>query len=94
MVFKSKRVVVFIDGDFWHGRALLEEGVEGLKKGLRTNKSDWWISKIQKNVVRDKTVTTTLTDQGWKVLRFWESEVKSDLSGVANNIELTLGALT
>ena len=93
-MFKSKRVVVFIDGDFWHGRALLEEGVEGLKKGLRTNKSDWWISKIQKNVVRDKTVTTTLTDQGWKVLRFWESEVKSDLSGVANNIELTLGALT
>lgn len=87
IVFKSLKTVIFVDGDFWHGRALIEEGVKGLRRGLRTDRSDWWIAKLQRTVERDKEVTKVLVDDGWKVIRFWESEIKENLKDVADEIE-------
>jgi DNA mismatch endonuclease (patch repair protein) len=94
LVFKGPRVVIFVDGDFWHGRALVEEGVEGLKRGLRTQRSDWWIQKIGRNVDRDRKVTRRLRRAGWRVMRFWESEVQKDLFKVADKVERTLRKAT
>jgi DNA mismatch endonuclease (patch repair protein) len=90
IIFARKRVAIFVDGDFWHGRALIEEGVPGLLKGLRSRNSEWWIQKITKTVERDKTVTSELEEDGWLVLRFWESELLADLAAVLQRVELTL----
>lgn len=87
LVFRKHKTVVFIDGDFWHGRALIEEGVSGLKRGLRTERSDWWIAKLERNVNRHKEVTEKLTGEGWRVLRYWESEVLKNTKTVADKIE-------
>lgn len=87
LVFKSKKVIIFVDGDFWHGRALVEEGVEGLKRGLRTSRSDWWLAKIGRNVKRDQVVTKQLESEGWRVLRIWESEVQENVSLAADKVE-------
>ncbi|MDQ3818683.1 MAG: very short patch repair endonuclease [Acidobacteriota bacterium] len=87
LVFKSARALVFVDGDFWHGRALIEEGPEGLTRGVRTPRSDWWLAKIGRNVERDRRYTKQLHSEGWRVLRIWESEVKADVMAAANKVE-------
>lgn len=90
LVFIKAGLIIFVDGDFWHGRALIEEGIEGLRRGLRTERCDWWIAKIQRTVDRDLTVTHALQQQGWDVERFWESSVLMNYSIVADEIQAKL----
>jgi len=83
-VFPSRRIAVFVDGDFWHGRVLVENGVDALRQRHRNN--PYWIDKMLKRVHRDELVTRTLEESGWLVLRFWESDVKKDLNGSAHYV--------
>ena len=64
LVFKKHKLVVFIDGCFWHG----------CPRHYRTPKtrSEWWDSKIQRNKLRDAQKTRKLRRLGWKVVRVWE----------------------
>jgi DNA mismatch endonuclease (patch repair protein) len=71
LVFPSAKVVVFCDGDFWHGR-----NWEKLKKQLRRRmNSKYWIPKIKYNIERDFLQEKELEQMGWRVLRFWETDV-------------------
>lgn len=83
-VFPSKKLVVFIDGCFWHGHSC--------KKIPETNK-DYWKRKIERNKARDAEVTKLLQQQGWKVERIWECELKPKhiSSKVAHIIEYLSG---
>lgn len=78
IVFCSARVAVFVDGDFWHARILREEGLSALRKRLPKDRQAYWIEKFRRRVQRDDEVTALLGREGWKVLRFWESELKAD----------------
>ena len=71
IVFPSMRVVIFVDGCFWHK----------CPKHFRGPKSkiDYWEPKIARNVTRDKKISRALRKNGWKVLRFWEHDVNKDL---------------
>ena len=64
IVFGSDRLVVFVDGCFWHGCP--EHG--------RTPKvnTHYWGPKLDRNARRDRRVTAALEADGWHVLRFWE----------------------
>lgn len=73
LVFKGKKVAVFIDGDFWHGY-----NWETKKNNIRSNR-DYWIPKIERNIQRDREVTAKLKSLGWQVFRLWEHEVKNDI---------------
>jgi DNA mismatch endonuclease, patch repair protein len=79
LVFRRERIVVFCDGDFWHGRgwALRKQR---LSAGAN---AEYWIKKIQYNRRRDRALNRQLRDQGWTVLRFWESSIKRDPGHVA-----------
>lgn len=68
IVFTKKRLVVFIDGCFWHRCPLHYQPPA-------TNKV-FWEDKIGGNVKRDQRVHDQLTQEGWLVMRFWEHEVK------------------
>lgn len=92
IVFPSQRLVVFVDGDYWHGRILREEGFEAFRKSVRRN-PDYWLAKLQRNVARDDEVTSLLRSEGWLVLRFWESDVRRKLDEVALSIAYQLHAL-
>ena len=92
LVFPKHKAVVFVDGDFWHGRVLRERGPAALEESLRTEHRDYWITKLHRNVARDDYVSRALTDRGWKVLRVWESEVKKDVNAVAERIATALTA--
>lgn len=66
----KKRIVIFIDGDFWHGYNWEKLGKIPPKK--------YWQKKIEKNIERDKKYTKQLKKEGWRVLRFWEHDIKKN----------------
>src|SRR5262249_34915412 len=71
IVFPKRRVAVFCDGDFWHGRDL-ENRLAKLAKGHNAN---YWLAKITRNVARDVKNNLALKAAGWVVLRLWETDV-------------------
>lgn len=79
VTFRASRVVVFCDGDFWHGRnwALLKRQLR------RRHNSDYWIAKIGRNRDRDILHTSYLARDGWLVLRLWESDIVRDPGSAA-----------
>jgi len=87
LVFPSARLIVFVDGDFWHGRILKERGVAGLRASMRTKNRAYWLKKMTRNVARDVTVTKSLRAGGWKVMRLWETDVRRNVESIASRIE-------
>jgi len=71
IVFGKIKLVVFVDGDFWHGYNWEER-----KHNLKTN-TRFWIPKIERNMQRDAQQTKLLEEQGYMVMRFWENELKT-----------------
>ncbi|WP_457747491.1 very short patch repair endonuclease [Sulfurimonas sp.] len=77
--FKLKKIAIFCDSEFWHGKKFLE----GEK--FKTN-TEFWENKILKNIKRDREVTSKLESEGWIVLRFWGQKIKQDLNSCLNEI--------
>jgi len=68
LVFSSRRKIVLVNGCFWHGH--------NCARGARRPKenSDYWQTKIERNVERDARNLEALQDAGWQVLTVWECE--------------------
>lgn len=66
LAFPRQRLVVFVDGCFWHGCPI----------HCRVPKAnaDYWIPKIKGNIERDRATDRDLARLGWRVLRIWEHE--------------------
>jgi DNA mismatch endonuclease, patch repair protein len=77
-VFRASRVVVFVDGCFWHG----------CPKCYRRPASNqqYWDQKVARNRRRDRSVTRALRGQGWLVIRVWHHELKRP-TAVATRIQ-------
>jgi DNA mismatch endonuclease, patch repair protein len=86
IVFPRQRVLVFCDGDFWHGRNL-EQRIAKLKRG---HNSAYWVAKIRRNVERDQQQTSQLQTSGWVVMRVWENDVLLRTADVADQIAAVL----
>ena len=82
IVFRSARVAVHCDGDFWHGRNL-EQRIARLSTG---HNSRYWVAKIQGNVARDARSMAALEADGWLVLRYWEKDIHADARRIAAEI--------
>lgn len=63
IVFRAKRIAVFIDGCYWHG-------CPAHYVPSKSNR-DYWKGKIEANVARDAQTNVLLSDAGWTVLRYW-----------------------
>jgi DNA mismatch endonuclease (patch repair protein) len=74
VVFPRARVVVFCDGDFWHGRKW-QDRRRRLREGANPT---YWTAKIAANMARDEEQTTQLRKMGWRVVRLWESDILRD----------------
>jgi DNA mismatch endonuclease, patch repair protein len=83
-------VAVFVDGDFWHGRVLVEKGRNKLIKSFKLKVRDFWAGKIIRNVERDRTQLRNLRRNGWSVLRLWEKDILGDTSIAAASIRQRL----
>lgn len=82
IVFPRQRVVVFCDGDFWHGHGL-DARVARLASG---HNAPYWVAKIRRNVERDREVTARLKARGWRVIRVWEKEILREPDRIADMI--------
>jgi DNA mismatch endonuclease (patch repair protein) len=79
LVFSYARVVVFVDGDFWHGWRF-DEWEHKLS-------SQYWKDKIRGNRERDVRNSEGLEAQGWTVVRIWEHDIEDDPKGCVDRIE-------
>jgi DNA mismatch endonuclease (patch repair protein) len=70
LVFAKQKMVVFVDGDFWHGFNWKQK-----KTKIKQNAA-FWIPKIERNMQRDREVNAQLEALGWRVVRIWEHELK------------------
>ncbi|WP_419179660.1 very short patch repair endonuclease [Mycolicibacterium austroafricanum] len=66
IVWRRLRLVVFIDGCFWHGCP-----VHATRPKANV---DWWAQKLDGNIRRDRRIDAELAALGWTVMRFWEHE--------------------
>jgi DNA mismatch endonuclease, patch repair protein len=78
LVFASARVVVFVDGDFWHGWRF---------PAWKHKLGRYWRDKIERNRRRDQKNLRLLRRSGWLVIRIWEHEVKRDAESCVDRIE-------
>lgn len=79
IVITKHKIAIFCDGDFWHGKEFETDHIK------RNGK--FWDNKIKRNIERDLDNTVMLRDNGWTVLRFWESEI-------LQNLELCIQTIT
>jgi DNA mismatch endonuclease (patch repair protein) len=72
LVFPSRRKVIFVHGCFWHGHACA--------RGARVPKSntEYWVTKVARNRVRDASTKKQLEALGWKELVLWECELRNE----------------
>lgn len=82
IVFSKAKVAVFCDGDFWHGKSWSARKA----KLARGTNAPYWLAKIERNMERDLRNQQKLEDRGWRVLRFWESEIAAAPDDVASEI--------
>jgi DNA mismatch endonuclease, patch repair protein len=78
IVFRSIKMAIFVNGDFWHGWRF-PVWKKKLKKG-------YWSDKIRKNRERDQKNYKFLRNQGWKVITVWEHQLEANNMHVAHKI--------
>ena len=83
LVFRRAKIAVFVDGDFWHGRDW-NSRKHRLRRGTNP---DYWIAKIEGNILRDRRFTAELAKDGWHVLRFWETDLADELRSLVDIVE-------
>jgi DNA mismatch endonuclease, patch repair protein len=77
LVFVEHKLVVFIDGDFWHGFRY---------PCWRDKVQPFWRNKIETNRRRDQRNFRKLRRAGWSVVRIWQHEIETDLAGCLEKI--------
>lgn len=85
-VFRRKKIVVFIDSDFWHGhprRCIMP----------KSNRA-YWNNKIKRNKERDKKVNRALKKCGWTVIRIWEYGLKHNFERNFSRILTTVSGVS
>lgn len=85
IVLPQYKTVIFVNGCFWHGH-------EGCKYFVwPQSNADFWKSKIESNIFRDRTIVKSLRDSGWKVIVIWECELKPrQISATLEQLKITL----
>lgn len=99
IVFPGARLVVFVDGDFWHGNQWRKRRKAALEEQFTRSKPEsraYWLTKIRRNMRRDAATTAALLADGWRVLRVWESQLgkKQEASGGLESVVETIARAT
>lgn len=74
IVISKYKLVIFIDGEFWHGHNWATK-----KQTIKSNR-DFWIPKIERNIQRDRNNDKLLAESGWKIFHFWDSQINKEFA--------------
>lgn len=67
---KKYNTAIFVNGCFWHRH-------KGCKYAYKPkSRTDFWMTKFNRNIERDEEVVTKLKEQGIKVITIWECTIK------------------
>jgi len=80
LTFKKYRVVVFVNGCFWHGHGRCR------KSALPESNRKFWKTKIEKNKTRDQKVYRKLKRMGWRVILVWECQLMKNVDKAARKL--------
>jgi DNA mismatch endonuclease (patch repair protein) len=69
--FPRDRIVVFVDGCFWHA-------CPKCRRRLPKSNASFWRNKIESNTRRDRKNSRTLRSRGWRVFRVWEHSLSQN----------------
>jgi DNA mismatch endonuclease (patch repair protein) len=86
VLFPVERIVIFVDGCFWHGCPTCH-------RAPKTN-SKYWSMKVRRNQERDRRINDECMAEGWAVIRVWEHEVSDDAAEVARHVKRRIVALS
>jgi len=89
IVFTKYKIVIFCDGDFWHGHNWVLRGMPSLEAELEKY-TEYWQNKILRNIKRDEENNQSLRTLGWTVIRLWESDIKKNLNECVATIQETI----
>lgn len=82
IVLRNYKIVIFCDGDFWHGRKY---------KTMKPKLDKYWRKKIEKNMERDKRVDRTLKKKGWEIIRLWGSNILKNPERCLKTVQTKIG---
>lgn len=82
-VFRSRRLVIMVDGDFWHGWRF---------PAWQHKLTPFWREKIAANRARDSRNIRKLRKSGWIVVRVWEHQLKRSIPAVRERLLCMLRA--
>lgn len=83
IVLTKYRIAIFCDSEFFHGKDW-EILMPKLQKGKN---SDYWVSKIERNMERDQVKDKTLLFEGWTVIHFWGKDILNNTEQCIRVIE-------
>lgn len=72
IVLPKYQTVIFVNGCFWHRH-------DCSRFVWPSSNIEYWVTKINRNVERDKGNYKILRDMGWKVVIVWECELKKNV---------------
>lgn len=81
LTFKKLKIAVFVDSEFWHGKDWNK------RKHDHKSNQEFWLGKIERNILRDKEVNRRLLKEKWQVLRFWGKDIEKNLHYCITKIE-------
>ncbi|MCD8062392.1 MAG: DNA mismatch endonuclease Vsr [Akkermansiaceae bacterium] len=71
IVLPKYKTIIFVHGCFWHRHP-------GCKYAYTPKSNiEFWTSKLEGNVIRDRLTEKALEEMGWRILIVWECEVKT-----------------
>ncbi len=71
LVFARHRTVIFVHGCFWHSHDCRYGRVKP------KTRAEFWAEKRDRTVQRDAENQAALTAAGWRVLVYWECQIRS-----------------
>jgi len=80
IVFKNRKIAIFIHGCFWHGHKNCKEA------HIPKSNPKFWKEKISRNIKRDIKNKEILKSKNWKVFTVYECRVEQNLKKVLEPI--------
>ena len=86
IAYPELKLAIFVHGCYWHH-------CPKCNPNLPKSNTEFWKNKFEKNKERDNRKRKELGKAGWKVLTFWEHEIKDDALKCANKVKKTITKL-
>lgn len=81
IVLPRFKTIINVHGCFWHGHTNCKYA------SIPQTRKEWWLNKINGNILNDEKVYKALKKEGWKIITVWQCELKPA------KLEKTLSAL-